>query len=778
MKKTITRMLVLLLAAAMVLSMVSCKKSQNNKKTPSKASTSSAEVQSEPDSEPSDSSDDDANIEDPEEPIYEPDEEDPTVAFRGSTAITGDLSTGVMLYAEDEEDPDNNGDEDDGDDIEDPGDIDKEEITYDPIIQMTGKAVATNKREIKVNNSKKGIVYTDFNGLGCNVFPTHGTLLAQQNDKTSDAYMELDGKRFNDISGRYARSWFQIDWIITDEVGDDFEKYDVDWEKNPDYQNYYNGVYDFNSEAMQSAIDYWKMLEDADTEVYLAFGWKIATRVQAWFGSEPSRASIAAPKDLEAYANAAVALFKYCRNDVGLTNFKTLAFYNEPDRADSQSYSGSWDFVTIGDKCAYWAMMARACKTAFAKEADLSDVTIWGADCSNDMMITSEQYVNPYLKKNASDAVDVYTFHNYRFASNNAAYHGTIGSKSNYETMFINCLFASNWYSDHPCYITEYYACDKDAPASYRWENEFAGWNGTHAAVLTACANAGVHGALKWSYVGNYLLDPLFFNPANLESSSWILPIDPATSQKVQYSYYEEAMMNNYIPRHANVQDISWTGNDIRGTAFTSENHNDFSLMVEAEDNLKTKDLRVSLNESLNDKTLYVYKFDYNRIEKNANATVPPLFDKIENVKTSFSYELDGDYGLYIFTTIKPIKQVELYVDGSDDQAASFTISKDSTAKIKVKMIDCEPGDTVSWEIKRYSGAVKYVDKKEIKRVAKEKISGADLGTITNGTNLTDGGVVTYTPAADAERGEIVALRCTINGTGGDRYATSIIHIN
>lgn len=779
MKKTLSRLFALLLAAAMVLSMVSCKKNKTPNTT-SSSKVSSVEAPSEPDSEPTDASDD-GDVEDPDEPIVDPTEEDPTASFRGATAVTGDLSTGVMLNNADNDDPDNNGDDDPGDDLDTPDDIDNETITYDPIIQMAGKAVASNKREVKINNSKQGVVYTDFNGLNCNVYPTHGTLLSQQYDKTSDAYMELDGKRFNDIAGRYARSWFQIDWMITDEAGDDYEKYDVDWDKNPDYQNYYKGVYDFDSEAMQSAIDYWKMLDEADTEVYLAFGWKIATRIQAWFGSEPSRPQIAAPRDLDAYAKAAVALYKYCRNEVGLTNFKTLAFYNEPDRADSQSYNGSWDYVTIGDKCTYWAMMARACKKAFAKEADLKDVTIWGADCSNNMTYTSDQYVNPYLRKYASDAVDVYTFHYYHYHNDRDSYHDSMDSTSNYESLFKTNIFVSNWYSDHPCYITEYYACDKDIEKDYRWDNKYAGWNGTIASFLTACANAGVHGAFKWSFVGNFLLDPLFFNPANGDFSSWVLPTNPTNSKLVQYSYYEEAMMNNYIPRRANVQDISWTGNDIRGTAFTSENHSDFSLMIEAEDNLKVKDLRVSLTESLGGRTLYVYKFDYNNIKKDANATIPALYDKLQNIGKSFSYELDGDYGLYIFTTIKPLKQVELYTDVTNEVAASFEIQKDDVAKIKAKLIDCEPGDTVSWEIKRYSGAVKYEDlskKLEYKRVAKEKINGADLGTITNGTNLSDGGVMTYTPAADAESGEVVALRCTINGTAGDRYATAIIHIS
>lgn len=105
---------------------------------------------------------------------------------------------------------------------------------------------------------------------------------------------------------------------------------------------------------MKSCVEYWKALEEAGTEVYLAFGWKIANRIQSWFSSDMRYSRESAPRDLDAYADACVALYKYVREEVGLTNFSTLAFYNEP----GQVFTGGipyQDFSVSGDKRVWWA---------------------------------------------------------------------------------------------------------------------------------------------------------------------------------------------------------------------------------------------------------------------------------------------------------------------------------------------------------------------------------------------------------------------------------------
>lgn len=316
MKKVVLKLSALALALAMMLSMVSCRKNKDDKKVESSAPAVSSEAPADV-SEPDDIGDIDDDFDDFDD-FDDGDNYDDgdwsIVVDRPET--DGAISRGVK-YSFTEGDTD-----DDFDDIidEDPDEWDNDDIgdieegddyEYEPIIQKLGKAVSGGTRKIEIDNSTAGVEFTGFYGFSCNVYPTEFTLEAQTRYKDIPAYAEINAKRFNDSAPRYARSWFQCDWFMTNETGEDYEKYDANWEANPDYQNWMKGVYNFYSDEMNSAVEYWQMLEEAGTEIYLAYNWKNARRIQAWFGNDPMNGQIAAPGDLQAYAKGAVALFKH-----------------------------------------------------------------------------------------------------------------------------------------------------------------------------------------------------------------------------------------------------------------------------------------------------------------------------------------------------------------------------------------------------------------------------------------------------------------------------------
>ncbi len=779
MNKKITRILSVLLALAMLLSFASCKKSKDKEsgKKESKPADTSSEVIDNADEIIDDIEDPEDIFDYADDPFWNYDDTiqgDLGDIGSGTTTlarpVTDDaLSEGIKLAY-------------DGDDLledlpdeenwEVGGDISVEDVDISKLIQPYGTLKPNGKkRAINVNNSKDGLLFTNFTGISTNVYPTQGMLLSQQRTGDREAFVEINGDRFNNIKAAYARSWFQIDWMITDECAEkglNYKDFAQNWEENPDYKNYYNGIYNFEGEQMQSCIDYWSMLEEADTEIYLAFGWKIATRIQNWFSSDMRYSRESAPRDLDAYADAAVALYKYVREEVGLTNFSTLAFYNEP----GQVYEGSMayqDFCVTGDKRVWWMNMVKKSRAALDANG-LEDVIIASADHSGTVMTNEDRYVSVYLNNTIPELIDMWGLH---------IYPGRVwltpnGYDAQYEILCDAMRYMCNLYGENT-YVTEYYGSVLNDPAStYAWETH--GWDTSNAAFLIAAANNGIRGNFHWGFTGGYLCDPLMFDPANGSTAAWLIPRSNSV-EGVQHQFYEIALMNNYIPRNANVHNIEWAGDDIRASAFTSPKGDEFTLLVEAAENSTSKEIEVALNESLGGRNLNVYYYDFNT-EYTSNAIIPPLYTTIKNVKSSFSYSgIDGDYGVYIFTTLEPVKQIALFNpdDISKDAVYNFvTIGGEVSIKPQFIDMDITPSkDNVIWEIKRYSCSPATDPKtgEELKSVSLEKQTD-NLGEL----KVAADGTVTYKALDTAKSGDIIAVRCTLK-SDKDVWCSAIIEV-
>ena len=763
--KNVFKLLSLILVFAMLATLAACKP-KDEKKDPTKKpnSSTSADVEENGDSDLSI----DGDI----------DEEFEREIIVSLASTDGKISSGVKLDYE--------GDNFDefGDDFleEDLGDLDDDStVTYEPKIQKFGSKVSGSKnvRNITVDNTAKGVAYKNFEGFGCNVYPTQSTLYAQMSENSRKAFLEINAKRFNDINGAYARSWFQIDWMMTNYAGDDYKKYDFDWENNPDYNAYHRGEYDFENELFQSCVDYWGMLKEAGTRVEVAFGWKVAIRIQSWFAQDISRARISAPNDLEQYADACKEMFIYLF-DKGLTNVDILSFYNEPARVEDSNWRSTWDYATVGDKRIYWAKMASLCKETIKSDSRTKHIEVWGAENSENLSTASltDKYITPWIYFNYPDLLDVYTFHVY-------ADRYVVAGEGFYSNLFDLALYTSNVFNGKRLMSTEFYVCDRQYPEDdkdYYWYNT-GGWNSSYAAYFVLMANTGWSAMLNWSFVGGALPDPVYMDPANGNSAAWKHPSNIETVGIVQYSFYEQALLNNYVPDNANVHKVTWEGDDLHAASFTSPDQKDFALLVEKNEGTAALTFNARLKKSLGGKVIYVYRFTFESSDANTDAdiqaTVPALYDTISNVSKTISYTEKaaekGLYAFYIFTTLPPVKQLELYKEGTNflEQGvySKASISNGGTVSIEPKFIDC--ADTgVKWEIKRYScvPANKGTKKEELS-VDKVK-AGGDLGTLTQ-----NGNVATYEIPSDAKVGDIIALRCTLNSTNGKRFSVAIIEV-
>lgn len=780
MSKNLTRILSLILSLALLLSFASCKKTDKKPNSSNAGSTQSnvEDNASTPDDLDSQLVGDvESELEEPfEDPYYEEPIEDidplrPVV--RPET--DGAISVGIKLaYAgeEDEEILDDEELEGEGEEDWEIGDDIADEFTFEKIIEPYGTLnVNGKKRAINVDNSKDGILFTGFTGISTNVYPTQSTFMSQQKTGDRDAFVEINADRFNNMKASYARCWFQIDWMMTDECAEkglNPKDFSNNWEKNPDYINYYNGVYSFDNDYMKSCVEYWKALEEAGTEVYLAFGWKIANRIQSWFSSDMRYSRESAPRDLDAYADAAVALYKYVRDEVGLTNFGTLSFYNEPNWNAPGDITYQ-DFSVSGDKRVWWMNMVKKCRTAFDKNG-LDDVIIACADHTGTVMTNDDRYVSVYIKNHIPDLVDMWSFH---------IYPGRVwlipnGYDAQYEILCDAMCYLSTLYGENS-YITEYYGSVRhDSSSPYTWDKN--GWDTSNAAFLIAAANNGIRGNFHWGFTGGYLCDPLYFDAANGSSAAWLVPKNEKSVNDVKHGFYEISLMNNYIPKNANVHNIEWAGDDIRASAFTSKDSKEFTLLVEAAENSTDKIIEVALSESLGGRDLNVFYYDFD-LKYTANAIIPTLHDTIKNVDTEFTYDkIDGNYGIYVFTTLKPVEQIALL--NPDDTAVDAVynyVSQDGEVSIKPELIDSNKTvskDTVIWDVKRYSVAPGTDANGEQLQSESLHKTYNKLGTL----KVAEDGTVTYKPRKDAKVGDIIAIRCTLK-SDSDVWASAIIEI-
>ena len=693
----------------------------------------------------------------------------------------GAISSGVKISftlgdEETPEDADENiGDNEGEDDVWDGSKFDEAvvalDIDYNEYTWPKGTATASDERVIKVNNTSAGVMWTDFMGIGCNHFPTNGSYLAQVGNNQVGAYSEIDAKRYNDAAPRYARTWFQIDWIVTNELekqGKDYNDYKHDWESNPDYVNYMNGVYSWENDEFLAFVDSCKMLEEVGCEVYLAYGWKVGARVADWFSNHPTNPQQGTPRDTLAYAKAAAALFKYMRYEQNLSNFNIIAFYNEPNQNSNYENRGT-DFFDVGDNRVAMVNIIKDVYNVFKADEQLDDVLIMASDTAAPISNDSNTNMNVYLKRHVDEMIDAYTYHYYYPIWD--SWRWTPGTYVAHDEYYKFAAMCRDWFKgeDQMILNTEYYA---GTWSNGSWDSiEYQGWLGSNTSEFIQTANSGTNGLFKWSFGGSYIADPVGGPVGDFVQGSYKIPKNGATISQIFETYYSDTILNQYIERDSDVLKAEWTGEDLHVAAFNSNDGKNFAMVVESSDKqTATRNLKIKLEKSLGGKTIYVYKHSF-ATRLTANATIPQAVKTIKNVTKEINFTLPGEYGAYVFSTIAPRKQIEVFVPGTNNAAVYNECDVDGTVDIEYKRIDAQESDEIVWEVKRYSCAIEY-DNNGVQLKRKEKTASDDLGIIAHDKNAK---TITYTPAADAKVGDVIAIRGTYKGT--NRFTTTMVVI-
>ena len=601
-----------------------------------------------------------------------------------------------------------------------------EDTTPEPIRGIK-EGISTNGRnEIIVDTNT--VINDDFRGFGTNSFTSILTPEGMSAYKYNKVYHELTAKRLASMKHPVSRIWFQVDWIVTDTLGDGYKNYETNWQNNPDYKNYINGIYDFENETMQAFYEYVEMLNDTGCNIEINFGWKTATRIKDWFNAPCENYMVGAPQDLTAFGKAAAALIKHL-NEVKKYDFvEAITFYNEPN------LEGDFEIDTVDDRI-YWSQLIYEVDAALKANGMRDKVEIWGPEVSGMSGDATKSWFQ-YQLDNTAAYIDKWTGHNYfRYTEN----------KNNYSDTFDLCLeYASK--TNGNMLITEMYAGIGSNSGFRDWRN----WNDSFTGYYIAVSNAGLDGMFTWGSVGGYLPNPLYMKLDGGSKAVWEIPNSEKAAANVKSSFYEQTIFTNYIPDGSKVLYTGWVGKDIRAASYLlpdgnvtvvveNNGRNGGAVLFKGVGEAKTVTVNFSDGE---DRTFNRISYIPDEQVINANATVNRPDKQIEAENGTFTDNYGEQYSVHLYTTAPIVKQIEM-----DNVIVHTTPTQ--PVSVKGKMIDCAANDEIVYTISEFTGA--------------------EAGFVSGNGN--------YTPATSAKKGDMIAVRASLK-SDPNVFGVSIIYID
>ncbi len=575
-------------------------------------------------------------------------------------------------------------------------------------------------------NSFTSILTKDGMGLGLNDL---GKWNGEGYKGYNRVYHELTAERLAALKPSISRVWFQVDWIVTDTLGDKYKNYETNWQLNPDYINYKKGIYDFDNEEMQAFYEYVEMLAGYGCTIEINFGWKTATRIKDWFNTPCDDYMVGAPQDLPAFGQAAAALIKHLNEVKGYDFVEAITFYNEPN------LEGDFEVGAVNSNTEkeYWSQLVHAVDTALKENGMRNKVEIWGPEVSGMKNDSTKEWVQ-YQLDNTASCVDQWTGHNY--------YHHYNG-QNNYSASFDTMLYYAEK-TNKNMMITEMYGA-----VSNKIYKDWYNWNDSFTGYYISVSNVGLNGLLAWSVVGGYLPNPLYMELNTDTKSAWKIPRTEETAAEVQGIFYEESLFTNYIPDGSKVLFTGWLGRDIKAAAYKLPDGN-VTVVVEnnginegavlGKGSGAQKNITITFSDGI-DRTFNRISYIADSQEINANATVNRPDKTLTTSGGKLTDTLGEHYSVHIYTTASPIKQVEM------DYVIRHTTPKRSIP-INGTMLDCDEDDELLYTISQYTGS--------------------EPRTLQNGY---------YKPASTAKAGDMVAVRASLK-SDPNVFGVSIIYID
>ncbi|MBQ6714219.1 MAG: hypothetical protein IJN15_01575 [Clostridia bacterium] len=472
-------------------------------------------------------------------------------------------------------------------------------------IAVSSASGTSTSRTITVNTGS--VIQDSYEGLGDNLWC--GPYYYGMND----AYQRVNDKRSAVVEPAFMRMMFYPQWIVY-------------LDKTPEEQEYYwnNGIYNFDTVEYKNFVIRVKMLKEAGTIIQLNFGGIVAAEMQEWFGIPGSSrygsdGTRAAPKNLEAFAQAAYELWYQLYYVEGLTNVTNFSFYNEVNGAN---------YETILDKRVYYSRMVLEVHNKFVEEGKRNLVRICGTDFSawwNEE--TQQDGIISFFNVAREEQVDSKGNNAYDYLSNHTYLNGlhnfTIG------------MDLKDGYNLYQYYLEEYKVLTRNVPDIYI--TEFSGYPSrvialnaepkkclefavNEASMVIAQSNAGVGGSARWFFMGEYIPKPTSVGHNGRNSDLWNTPSLGLDQVSDIYAY--QGLLMRYIPKKSQVVTTNCDSEDI--IAATYLKGSDITVLTEVKENSAVRNLTVNIGSKAANKQfqriVYYYPVDIENVQdENGN---------------------------------------------------------------------------------------------------------------------------------------------------------------
>ena len=467
-------------------------------------------------------------------------------------------------------------------------------------IAVSSAGSTSTSRTITVNTGS--VIQESYEGLGDNLWC--GPYYYGMND----AYQRVNDKRSNIVKPAFMRMMFYPQWIINLEENAETQEY-----------KWNNGIYNFDTIEYKNFVIRVKMLKEAGTIIQLNFGGIVAAEMQDWFGIPGSSrygsdGTRAAPKNLEAFAQAAYNLWYQLYYVEGLTNVQYFSFYNE--------VNGS-NYETVIDKRIYYSRMVTEVHNKFVKEGKRDLVRICGTDFSAWWREDTEQngaisFFNvareEQVDKNGNKAYDYLATHTYLNGLEN----------------FKLGMDLHDGYALYQNYLDHYKLLTKNVPNIYI--TEFAGYPSrvislnaeskkclefavNEASMVIAQSNAGVGGSSRWFFMGEYIPKPTSVGHSGRDSDLWLCPSQGLHTVSDIYAY--QGLLMRYIPKKSKIVTTNCDSEDIIASSYLK--NNDVVVVAEVKENTSERNLTVNMGSAAANKKfkriVYYYPKDIENVQ-------------------------------------------------------------------------------------------------------------------------------------------------------------------
>ena len=653
-------------------------------------------------------------------------------------------------------------------------DDEKEKIKYVSAIQKNGKMPADQSvRNINVSVSQA--VYDDFYGLGGCLFPEILSDDAVGSGYNSVAW-EFERQKLVNAKPRFSRVLIDIDAIVTDIEEDDDR---IDFENNADYKNYMEMCYDFNNDSANSLWATLDVLKAAGTTVLFNAGWKCDERIKIWYPDVPSGWASSAPYDINAFIRANICWLLEIQRRGYIDNIDFLVFGNET------TWGG--DFKTNTDFLKYHTVLVSTMTKAleYAQKNEISyysyengqrverktklkkDIKMLAVDTvpGSEKLIETQKELVDSLNKLLGDKTPVASsIHKYYSANITDDIYGT-GSYSNAYDVLSELRETVG-----KQLITEFFASpaliDKDLQISSETGGIVPGrWETSYASYFIVAANTGSMGLSNWAYGTSYY--PVIYQLNSYTAADGAGALFAAQKEPESYrvtaNYRLAAMLQHTVPQGSDVLKVDWEGNDLRVAAFRLKNGG-YTFVIEADKSDTDRTIKLNLDESIG-KKLYKYSFiDAEGLGHNDLQGILLQPEKTLDVDKYFTDKLSGEYGVYVYSTVAPVKQIVL------DKALE-EVEAGSSITFNASLLNCDDSSEIEWSVNAASklNGDSLVDK---------NILGEGDGKINSTALTVDGNDkrCKLTVPSTMKSGDSIAVRATLKGET-ETYSVVVVYV-